>query len=255
MHPILLKIGPITIYSFGALLALAFTAGIALALYRCRRYGINSDFILDLSLVVIISAIVGARLLFVMVNFDSFIDNPGRIFLVNEGGLVFFGGLIGVLVAGIPFVRKKKMNLGKIMDLFAPSVPLGQALGRIGCFLNGCCYGKITDSSCGIVFPSIGDGLAHHPTQIYEAIFSFFLAGTLLFIDGKSEKFIKRPSDRLGDGALLGLYLLLYSVGRVIIEIFRGDERGTLGFLSTSQLIGLVIGLSAFAFLFKRWKQ
>lgn len=246
MHPILFNLGPITVYSYGLMLAIGFLAGIALALKRAPKYNLpNKDDILDISILTIAAAIIGSRLLYVLINWPEYASNPIRILFFNEGGLVFFGGLLGVIITGIPFIIIRKLPVSRILDCCAPSIGVGHFFGRLGCFLNGCCYGRETASSIGVIFPSTGDSIPRHPTQIYESLFTISLASFILWIDKDTNKFRKK----IGEGGLFALYIFIYSAGRICIELFRGDPRGSLGMLSTSQLIGAALLLASGGFL------
>lgn len=235
MHPILFKIGPITIYTYGVLIATAFFLGLALAARQARIEGEDPQKIMDLSFYILISAIVGSRLLYIVVEYKEYISNPLRIFKVWEGGLVFYGGFIMAMAVVIIYVRRHEMNLWKVGDILAPSVAIGQGVGRLGCFFAGCCYGRETDVSWAVIFKdpnTLAPMDVHlHPTQLYDSANGFIIF-TALIILRKYKKF---------DGELFWTYTLLYSVGRFIVEIFRGDERGFVieSFLSTSQFIAI----------------
>ena len=139
MHPILFKLGPITIYTYGLFIALAFLASIYLAARSAKREGIDSQKIIDLSFYLMLAAIIGSRLLYVLLNFKYYLSAPGAIWQIWEGGLVFYGGLIAAAAVSFIYIRKKGLNLWQITDIFAPSLALGQAIGRWGCFFAGCC--------------------------------------------------------------------------------------------------------------------
>lgn len=235
MHPILFKIGPITIYTYGVLIATAFFLGLALAARQARVEGEDPQKIMDLSFYILISAIVGSRLLYIVVEYKEYISNPLRIFKVWEGGLVFYGGFIMAMAVVIIYIRKHGMNLWKVGDILAPSVAIGQGVGRLGCFFAGCCYGRETDVPWAVIFKdpnTLAPMDVHiHPTQLYDSANGFIIF-TALIILRKFKKF---------DGQLFWTYTLLYAVGRFIVEIFRGDERGFVieSFLSTSQFIAI----------------
>ncbi len=251
MHPVLFRIGPITIYSYGLMLALAFFVGTYLAQLRARKAGVGQNKIMDLSLYILVSAILGARVLFVILNWNDYQNNFWDIFKIWEGGLVFYGGLILAFFVAVWFLKKNKLPIWKVTDIFAPSLALGMAIGRIGCFLNGCCYGKIS-YPLGICFPSsasvftqqASDGLITQnakfslpvlPTQLYESLACLIIFFILLFIE-KYKKF---------DGFLFWNFVLLYSVFRFIIEGFRFYEKNFIlfGWLTISQLISIILAI------------
>ncbi|OGW06363.1 MAG: prolipoprotein diacylglyceryl transferase, partial [Nitrospinae bacterium RIFCSPLOWO2_01_FULL_39_10] len=184
MHPILFKIGPITIYTYGVLIATAFFLGLALAARQARVEGEDPQKIMDLSFYILISAIVGSRLLYIVVEYKEYISNPLRIFKVWEGGLVFYGGFIMAMAVVIIYIRKHEMNLWKVGDILAPSVAIGQGVGRLGCFFAGCCYGRETDVPWAFIFKdpnTLAPMDVHlHPTQLYDSANGFIIFVILL---------------------------------------------------------------------------
>ncbi len=240
MHPILFQIGPLPLRSYGLMMALGFLAGILLTLALSRREGRKDDVVLDLSVWIMAGAIAGARLLYVIVEPDGYFSHPLEILAVWQGGLVFYGGLIGAGLTAYFWLRRHRQPVWAIADCLAPGLALGQMFGRIGCFLNGCCYGRV-DAAHGIVFPAIGDGQPHLPTQLYEAGFTLALALFLVW-------FKKR---RHYAGQVFWAYVALYATGRFFLEFLRGDaERGVLfsPFLSPGQWISLAGLLLALGF-------
>lgn len=190
--------------------------------------------IIFLSVFVLFGASLGARLLFFITmipNIHSFQDVIK--YLIKEGGLVFYGGLIGGFLFGILYIKLYGHDPNYFMELITPSIPLGHAIGRIGCFLAGCCYGKITSASYGIHFSSLNEGEYAIPVQLYEAGF-LFLLWLFLFI----YQMIKRNEKPY---RLTGIYFFSYSIWRFFIEFFRGDEIRGIFLLSTSQWIALVM--------------
>ena len=247
MHPILFKIGPITIYTYGVLIATAFFLGLALAVRQARIEGEDPQKIMDLSLYILISAIIGSRLLYIVVEYKEYISSPLRIFKVWEGGLVFYGGFIMAMAVVIVYTRKHEMNYWRVGDILAPSVAIGQGVGRLGCFFAGCCYGKDTNVPWAVIFKdpnTLAPMDVHlHPTQLYDSANGFIIFA-VLFILRKYKRF---------DGQLFWTYTLLYAVGRFIVEIFRGDERGFVieSFLSTSQFIAIPLFIVSIIMLVK----
>jgi phosphatidylglycerol:prolipoprotein diacylglycerol transferase len=219
VHPIALQFGPFTITSYGVMVALGFLAGLWTASRRSPREGVAPEKILDLGPWLIIGAILGARTLYVASYWnEQFAGRPlAEIFMVWRGGLVYYGGLIGAALACILYVRIKRLQLWKIADIMAPSIALGHVLGRIGCLLNGCCYGRKCSLPWAIVFPpearGAPAGVPLHPTQIYESLLNLglYLALARLY---RHKKF---------DGQVFATYLVCYAVLRSFVELFRGD--------------------------------
>jgi phosphatidylglycerol:prolipoprotein diacylglycerol transferase len=245
MFPVLFRIGPFALHTYGVFVATAFLSAIALALREARREGEDADKILDLSFYVLIAAIVGSRILYVLVNWSSFRDDPFEIVRIWHGGLVFYGGFIGALIIVLWYIRRKGLPLLKTGDIMAPSVAFGHFVGRIGCFFSGCCYGKTCDLPWAVVFTHAESlapkGIPLHPVQLYSSLNSFLIFLVLIGL-----RRIKRF-----EGQILWAYVLLYGVTRSILEHFRGDERGMFvkGMLSTSQLIGLIMAVVAIAMM------
>jgi len=244
MHPILFKIpifGGLTIYTYGVMVALGFVAGIIWVSYESKRVGVDTGKALDLIFYLIIAAIIGSRLLFLIVNNPmELITRPWSLFMVWEGGLVFFGGLIGCLIVAYIYCRRKGRSILTFLDLFAPAIAIGHAFGRIGCFMSGCCHGRESTSSwCYIVFPDTPHtfapvGAPVYPTQIIESLgLVIIFIGLVLF--RKYKKF---------EGNVFAVYLVAYSILRFINEMFRGDfDRGYIipGYISTSQGVSILL--------------
>lgn len=245
MHPILIQFGPLTLYTYGLLVAMAFLAGLGLALRQAKREGIDPQQVMDLAFYVVIAAIGGSRLLYVLMNPGHYLQEPLSIFKIWEGGLVFYGGLLFALPISALYVIKKHLTLATMADIFAPSLALGHAIGRWGCFFAGCCYGKPTDLPWAITFTDPHSlaprGIPLHPTQIYESAMNLSIFFLLLAFQGRK----RHP------GQVFWLYLLLYSIGRFLIEYLRGDERGMLLGLSTSQFLGIFLALLAILMLLR----
>jgi phosphatidylglycerol:prolipoprotein diacylglycerol transferase len=219
MHPIAFDLGPFPIHWYGIMVALAFVAGLWTASRRCLRSGIAAEEIIDLGPWLILGAIVGARTLYVVSYWrESFAGRPiGEIFAVWRGGLVYYGGLIGATLACILYLRAKKLPFWKVADILAPSSALGCVFGRIGCLLNGCCYGRACDLPWAIRFPA-GNPLNPptypvHPTQIYDSLLNLCLYAGLAWLY-RHKKF---------DGQVFGVYLVGYALLRSFVELFRGD--------------------------------
>jgi phosphatidylglycerol:prolipoprotein diacylglycerol transferase len=217
MHPIAFHLGPITIHWYGVMIALAFLAGLWTAARRARRENISGERIADIVIWLMIGGILGARIVYVATYWkDEFAGQPlSEIFMIQHGGLVYYGGLIGATIAGIIYIRWKKLPLWKTADVLAPSIALGNVFGRIGCLLNGCCYGRPTDLPWAIRFPSNHPtgGLPVHPTEIYDALNNVVLYLLLAWLF-RRKKF---------DGEVFATYLVGYAITRTIMEYFRGD--------------------------------
>ena len=198
----------------------------------------------NLFLWVLISGFVGGRILYIFVEWERFLNEPLRT-IFGRGGFVFYGGFILAFGVGIWQMRRKSLNIWKTTDLFALALAVSYAIGRIGCFLNGCCYGRPTDSWLGVSFPPestpgfVGQPLI--PTQLFSSLNLFVIFAILLYL---------RPYKKF-DGQLFWLYVLFYGVSRSIIEIFRGDPRGHIWIFSTSQFIGIIFALLALVMLAK----
>ena len=232
----LFSIGPLVIHGYGLMIAIGFLLCVVMAMYRAKKYELNSEAILDIALFGIISGFIGSKLLFVIVEFPSFLENPKQI--LGSEGFVVYGGIMGGVLAGIIYCRIKKLAFFKYFDLAAPSIALAQGFGRIGCFLAGCCYGRETDAWFGVTFPEgsmAPAGVKLIPTQLLSSAGDFIIVIVLLLFNKKSKH----------DGDVGALYMLLYGVGRFVIEIFRSDDRGVIGVLSTSQAISIVIVIGA----------
>ncbi len=233
MHPVLFTFGPITLHTYGLCVALGVLLAVWLAGRRARSEGLSRDAFLDLALWLIVASIVGARVLYVLVEWRQFAVRPLDAFKLWDGGLVFYGGLAFAALVAPWAARAKGLPLGRVADLAVPYVALGHACGRVGCFFAGCCYG-LPDPAYGCVFPALGDSVPHLPTQLYEAAFLFALFSFLLWL----------TSRRRFTGQVFWTYLATYAVWRFLVEFLRGDEvRGWVlwPWLHTSQAIALLV--------------
>lgn len=231
MHPVLIRIFGIPIYSYGLFLALAFLVCIILILRRAVMAGIAPHHILDLSLYIIISGILGARLLYVVFNLDYYLMHPLEIFLLNKGGLVFHGGFISALIVGISVVKRRNLPIGVLADIIILYLPLGHAIGRIGCFLNGCCYGKLTDSIFAVQFPeySFSAGRFVHPAQLYSSLVNVCI---FLILGMRRKRF---------NGQTVLEYMFLYGVSRFMLEYIRDDNPVIFYGLNIPQLVSIAM--------------
>ena len=248
MYPELFSIGPVTVYTYGVLLAASYLLGLRLAMSRAKSRGLDSSRVLDLGIYIIISALVGAKLLLLITDFKSFTADPRELLTLARSGGVFYGGLIVAVVVALWYIRRVGLPLWTTCDVFAPGIALGHVVGRFGCLFAGCCYGKPTMKPWGITFTdtfaaaNVGTplGVPLHPTQLYEAGAEFLILMVLLLTERKGRPF---------PGRTFWLYMLLYAVSRFAIEFFRGDERGAVGMFSTSQFISVLLAPLAMAML------
>ena len=240
MYPRLFEFGPITVYTYGVLLALAYLAGLKLAMVRAQARGLDANRVLDLGIYIIISALVGAKLLLLVTDYQTFSRDPRELLTLARSGGVFYGGLILAVGVALWYIRRIGLPLWTTCDVFAPGIALGHVVGRFGCFFAGCCYGKPTKLPWGITFTdpfaaaNVGTplGVPLHPTQLYEAGAELVILAVLLATERKGRPFA---------GRTFWLYMLLYAVSRFFIEFFRGDERGAVGVFSTSQFISVLL--------------
>ena len=217
MDKVAFHLGPLTIHWYGVFVAMGFLFGLWNASRRARHEGIAPEKILDLGPWLIIGTIIGARLFYVLGHWkDEFANKPfTEIFMVQKGGLVFYGGLIGATFLTLAYMVKKKLPVWKFGDVMAPSIALGYFFGRFGCLMNGCCYGRPADVPWAIRFPRDHEthGVTVHPTQIYESMLNVALYAALAWLY-RRKRF---------DGQIFATYLMCYAVLRSIVEIFRGD--------------------------------
>ena len=237
MHPVAFPVGSFLIYWYGVLLALAFVAGFWTASRRAARAGLSPHLIADLGPWLILGTVVGARALYVLTYWrEDFAGRPWwEVFMIRHGGLVFYGGFIGATLACVLFVRWKKLPLWKVADVLAPSVALGFAIGRLGCLMNGCCFGRACNLPWAIRFPESHSthGAPVHPTQLYDFGWSLALYGGLAWLHRRKQF----------DGQVFAVFLAAYAVCRSVVELFRGDygETQRLGWLTPAQLVSVVI--------------
>ena len=248
MYPRLLElpdlplVGSATIYTYGVLLAAAYLVGLKLAMVRAKTRGLDQTRVLDLGIYIIISALVGAKLLLFITDFSTYTSNPRELLSLARSGGVFYGGLIVAVGVAVWYIRRIGLPLWTTCDVFAPGIALGHVVGRLGCLFAGCCFGKATDVAWAITFTdpfanaNVGTPLnvPLHPTQLYEAGAEGLILLFLLATESRGRRF---------PGRTFWLYMLLYGISRYIIEFFRGDVgRGTvLTVFSTSQFISVIL--------------
>ena len=259
MYRILFTIGSFPIYSYGVMLSLAFIIGIFLAMKEAKRLGENPERVLDISLYLILGALIGGRLGYVIFNLDYYLKNPIKMLYFRQGGLSFLGAFLIALFLCWLYVKRTKLSFWKFADIAAPSVAIGIGIARIGCFLNGCCYGLISEKY-GVEFPALNmppmylqqlkDGLIASgsaytlpviPTQLYSSLYAFLIFFILLGIK-KYKKY---------DGYLFLNFLVLYSISRFTIEFFRfyEDNYKMFNYFTVTQIILLGVVLVSLIFM------
>src|SRR5262245_306667 len=259
MHPILLTTRFFTLYTFGVLLASAYLAALGWVGRRARRAGLHVEALTSLGVWAIVGALLGAKALLVLRSAGDYIARPSDLWsmsLVSSAG-DFYGGFIGALIASAIFFRRNPaIPVWRAADVCAPAIALGQAIGRIGCFMAGDDYGRATSVPWAVTFTdpaaaTIGGaplGMPLHPVQLYESAVCLALFGFLVWLG-------RRPHR---DGVVIATYTLLYAIARFILEFFRGDaDRGFVfgGLLSTSQFIGIIMFVVALIVLIVRRKD
>ena len=258
MYPILYQFSEtFAIKSYGVAIALAFLIGILLATWRAKKEGLKPNDFLDIGFIIVISAIVGSRLFYVLFNLNDYIENPAAIFQIWHGGLVFYGGLAIAALGAMLYMKYRKIPTMYGTDIIAPSVALGYVITRIGCFLNGCCYGHETHWFTGVHGWKEGTGAAMytgglffsklfggeavpeviklHPTQLYAAGINLVFFVVLFLLWGK----------RKFDGMIFWLYIMMYSVYRFFIEYFRADNEPFLLDMTIAQIMSIVLLICA----------
>jgi phosphatidylglycerol---prolipoprotein diacylglyceryl transferase len=256
MYPKILEIGPITIHTYGLLLAAAFIAGIWITSRNARKQGMNADSIWNMGLLIIFSALVGSKIILFFSDYSYYVQHPRDIFSLStlRSTGVYYGGLLLAIGAAVWYVRARRLPLWATADLAVPGIALGQAIARLGCLSAGCCYGKVSTMPWSITFTSqyayenvgVPLNIPLHPTQIYESAAAFCLFVFLLW----------RLSKKHVTGQILLEYLGLYALIRFVIEFYRNDDRGFIlhGLLSTAQLVAIltIIGSAAAYYLLRR---
>ncbi len=236
-----IQIGPFTVHMYGLMIAIGYMAAYLVSCWRAKKKGLDENIIWGILICSVLGILTGSRLLFYLTNIPSILKNPSILWNFKNGYVVYGGILFGVLF-GILYCRKKQAPVLKYLDLAMPAVSLAQGFGRIGCFFAGCCYGRETDSWLHIVYTHSDfapNNVPLVPTQLLSSAGNFLIAAVLFWYSSKSEK----------DGATGVLYMILYSMGRFLIEIFRDDLRGSFGMLSTSQLISIGVFMLGILFM------
>jgi len=239
VHPILIELGPFKIYSYGFMLALSFFVGILLAGRRAERRGVSRDIVQDLSIILIILAVIGSRVLYILTHRDhyhSIID----IIALWQGGATYYGGLVLALLGAVLYLRRKGVSFLKVADICAPSVALGIFLTRIGCFLSGCCFGSPTGCAFGVSFPPdspagfLFPGSAVHPTQLYSSFYGIVIFVILILFDRR----------RSHDGFAFALLCILYGAARFTVDFFRYYDASAMMTASLTVNQGISVALA-----------
>lgn len=240
MHPILVNINGVNVFMYAIFVALAYLLGVVIATKRARRFGLDPKLVLNVGISVVVGAVVGAKLLLLLTHWDELVRDPASVYGYLQGGGVFFGGAVLGAGAGYWYTRHAKMSPGKVADLAVPGVVFAHAVGRLGCFFAGCCFGRPTSVPWAITFTNLWAAeysgtpldIPLHPTQLYDAGSDVLILAILLATERRGRPF---------PGRMFWLYVLLYSLSRFGIEFFRGDPRGHVGVFSTSQFMALLL--------------
>ena len=225
VDPVCFHIGSRPVYWFGVLAASGFGAALWHWTVLARREGKPPEYASDVVLWLMVGGILGARIAYVVANWEQYAHNPMAIFRIDQGGLIFYGGFLGGLLAILGLARKRGERALALGDFVISGIPLGHALGRVGCFLNGCCYGEVTTCAIG----HLNGG--RHPAQIYEALGDLAIFYLLA----------KTYDSRRFNGQTLCIYLLTYPALRFVVEFFRGDERLPFGGMTVAKWISLTM--------------
>jgi phosphatidylglycerol:prolipoprotein diacylglycerol transferase len=242
MYNDILTIGPVTIHGYGLMIAIGAACALIIGIRRAKNREMNADIVVNLGLIVLVTGFLGAKLLYCIVELPTLMRDP--LSVLSNSGFVVYGGILGGILAAVIYCRKKGVSFLEYFDLIIPSVAVAQGFGRIGCFLAGCCYGRQTDLPIGVIFQHSDiapNGIPLFPTQLFSSAGDFLIALILILYARKARS----------TGKVAGLYLILYSVGRFIIEFFRSDERGSIGVLSTSQFIAFFMLAGGLLLIFR----
>jgi phosphatidylglycerol:prolipoprotein diacylglycerol transferase len=250
MYPILFEFGGLTVYSYGLMIAIGAVAGVVYMARQARKeVGMTFDQANTLFLLIFLAALIGGKVFLFFESPGNYLQHPGK--LVTGAGFVFYGSFLFAVPTMLWFFKKNKLDTYKMLDVMAITTCLVHMFGRLGCFMAGCCYGKPTDSIFGVTYLdphcyADPKGLPLHPTQLYEVFYIFMVMIFLLYVRERRKFY----------GQMFLLYMALYAIGRVVIELFRGDEeRGYLfSFISHSQVIAILILLLVF-FVYLRWQK
>ncbi len=254
MFPVIYEIGPFTLRTYGLFLAAAFVLGTMLAVKRGEARGFERKDVFDLAFTIMVSSIIGSRLYYVFTHLGDYTDNPLRAFSIWEGGLSMFGGVVLALIASKVFVDRRGLSYARLGDVVAPALMLGTFVTRIGCFMNGCCFGTPTTGFFGVSFPaycaagSVFPDTDLHPTQLYASAATLAIFAVLMLVD--------RTKYREREGFLFGLMFVLYSVARSLVETLRYQDAGSYAWQNSltvtwNQIIAAGLFLAGLYFIFR----
>lgn len=238
MDPIAFRTSIINVHWYGIMMALAFLASLLSCIRLGKKIGRDAGFMSDLITWIMVSSIFGARLVYVLANFGQFQAAPITMLYLWKGGLVYYGGFAGAAIGIMLFARSRRENLMRLYDIVCVALPLSHALGRVGCYLNGCCYGK----------PTHWSSMAAHPVQLYEAALNVVLFFGLMWYFPRKKR----------DGSVVVTYMLVYASIRFCMEFFRGDERIMVGGLTLAQVTSIVVfagGIAGWLWLINRERR
>jgi len=254
MYPVLFRIGNFAVYNYGITMALAFLIAFGWVFWRAKKLGENIDDYYNICLIALVGGIVGGRLMYVIVTWNEFAGRPWRAFNLRAGGLVWYGGLILAALLILIYAKRKGLNFLHIGDVFSAPMAVGLGIGRLGCLMSGCCYGKPCDLPWAMTYPE-GPyippevaGMRVHPSPVYEMIAVFAIAGILVYLERHKKR----------DGQILWSFFLLYGLARYILEFWRGDlVRGFVipGVMSVSQGIAVLTVIIAAIMLLRSTKD
>lgn len=242
----LFSIGPFTVYGYGVMMALGIITAVLMVEYRAKKQGLDGDKVFNMEIFAVVSGLLGAKILYLITRINDLIEDPSIFWNCLKDGFVVYGSIIGGVLGAYVYCKIKKLPFWKIFDITAPALALAQGIGRIGCLLAGCCYGMevAEDFPLAIVFTEshyAPNNIPLLPTQIISTVLNILHFAVLMLISRKVKH----------DGQVAGFYLVFYSIGRFILEYFRGDLiRGNVGSLTTSQFISLFIFVIGLIFIF-----
>ncbi|NLY89801.1 MAG: prolipoprotein diacylglyceryl transferase [Firmicutes bacterium] len=244
MRRVLFSIGRLEIYSYGFMVALALLVGLIWVGKAIEKRGIGKfDLAIDIAVQLFFGGLIGARLFYIVTEYPYYLKNPLAVFRLADGGLSFFGMIIGAFIWGVLYAKRAKLPTWQLADLIAVYLPLGYALARVGCLLNGCCYGVPSKLPWAFVIPAV-DNLQRHPTQVYAIIASLLIFVVLWLL----------RENRYFPGFLFWLYVELYAVSRFIIEFFRETPVIAFGWLRLTQAFCLLVIAGTTAYIIYRFK-
>jgi phosphatidylglycerol:prolipoprotein diacylglycerol transferase len=256
IDPVIFSLGPLQVRWYGLMYVLGFAASLLLVKLQIKKFGYRELAVHfeNLNLVLIISMVLGGRLGYVLFyNLPYYLHHPSEILATWQGGMSFHGGLLGLILGGVIFCRKKELDFWRMADFYAVTIPIGLGLGRIGNFINGELYGRVTDVPWGMIFPG-GGPQPRHPSQLYEAL----LEGPLLFLLLWFLKEKQNPPASWPSGSMVALFFILYGAFRIVVEFFREPD-AHLGFIAAGmtmgQLLSSIMIMAGIILLLLRRKQ